>query len=118
MSQSDKSIKGEKKQAERTSAIGVGVIILKMGSFAGTNITDKEILRKLKSSETFIPPLTVADQQALLFLYRSSLHVCLILLERLAARDITIKRMAEGNAELSRIIEDWIIKNPTKKTTL
>ena len=79
-----------------------------------TQITDAEIQRRLKTAETFTPPLEMADQHALLFAYRSLLHICLILMERGSQKDEQIKRLRKGNADLTRMLEEWIIKHPVK----
>lgn len=47
-----------------------------------------------------------------MFNYRMALQVILILLERLEEKDKHIARLMKGNSDLSRLIEDWIVKNP------
>ena len=74
-------------------------------------ITEEEILRRIKAASAIIPPLDVAVQHAVLFNYRMSLQVILILLDEIGELKKTITRKEKGNSELSRIIEDMIIKD-------
>lgn len=78
-------------------------------------ISEAEIRRRIKAAGSYIPPLELADQHAVMFNYRMSLQVILILLERLEEKDKHIKRLMQGNSDLTRILEEWIIKNPKAK---
>lgn len=78
------------------------------------SITDAEIRRRLKTAETFEVPMEIADQHALLFAYRSLLHICIILNERNVQKEDHITRLRKGNSELTKMLEDWIIKGKKK----
>lgn len=75
-------------------------------------ISEPEIRRRIKAAGAYVPPLELADQHAVMFNYRMALQVILILLERLEEKDKHIARLMKGNSDLSRLIEDWIVKNP------
>jgi hypothetical protein len=78
-------------------------------------ITEAETLRRIKNAKAIIPPLEMADQHAVLFNYRMSLQVILILLEEIAELKKTITRKEKGNSDLSRMLEDMIIRDGKTK---
>jgi len=79
------------------------------------NINERDIRRRIKAAEKYIPPFELADQQAVIFNYRMSLQICLVLLERVEEKEKHIKRLIKGNSDLTRILEDWLIANACDK---
>ena len=83
-------------------------------------ITVRALQERLRKCEKLLPPLEFEDQHALLFMYRITLREELVLLQMIEDKEQHIKRLLKGNTELTKLLEEWIIKNPsqrTKKTT-
>ncbi|MBI5951912.1 MAG: hypothetical protein HY865_09660 [Chloroflexi bacterium] len=77
-----------------------------------SRISAKKITRRIRDVKDYKPPLTIEQQQAVLFIHRATLNEMLVLLNMLKERDEHIKRLLKGNSQLTRLLEKWIIDHP------
>lgn len=77
-----------------------------------SRISTKKIARRIRDVKDYKPPLTIEQQQAVLFIHRATLNEMLALLEMLRERDAHIKRLISGNNQLTKLLEKWIIEHP------
>ena len=68
---------------------------------------DFDTVRKLEESFSVHPPIEYGDQLGLLFMYRRALAHILVL-------NGIIEQKKKHINELDLMVQDWIIKNPTR----